>query len=688
MMKFDIQYLFEDPHAIFNLINEVLVKKKLTYDMIKDIQDGEYVRFFLGKIINRMFYRNISTQLVSFNNLILKKDKDNTNSYFINFLTKVCSINLSNHKMSGEMMKIFSAFLQTNEVLKHIDLSFCEINDENLKVLFEGIANNMYYKDLSIELFYNEITDKGCGFIHDLLMSSKKSNYKLHISLWSNQVSDEGLQKLIALTYKLNYLEKWRNIKLTFQLQKNDINEKSGEVIFNSIQTLKCLSFFDLTCNKLSSAGLTPLSLIPKTEFINIQTLNLSNNNIGDDGLFHISNSIGKLFFAENIILRENSITYEGVKYFMANLIKVFKKEINIEMVKSHKNNVDKEIKYIYPKVLQIENLDFSYNNLGKGVLYISNFLYQNFRIKSLLISECNISLIDVVFLAKALKRNKYLKKLDISKNNFFSEVLSEFCREFSTHSNQDSNLMLRRHNSFDNSEHSISTLEELNLNYNKLNDESMEDLNLLLSRNLHIKKLGITYSLITDKGLQDLFSKHGKIQLRSLNLSDCKKFTINGLGNILCTFNNEIEELYISNYNFYHFQPTNSKGFIQYLKSICSVNLRLLDLSSNSINDELFKTIMKAISSNPVSKIQFLNFALNDISDLSIEFLISILPQLKDLKEIRFNANKITQIGITLLQEYYSSKLDQIQYMPLIDLRNKNESRKLLNKDIINLLT
>ena len=67
--------------------------------------------------------------------------------------------------------------------------------------------------------------------------------------------------------------------------------------------------------------------MISNNKFAILNELNLSYNHIKDDGVFYISNALGKSFFARNIILKENEITMEGANYLCLSLIKLFKKE-------------------------------------------------------------------------------------------------------------------------------------------------------------------------------------------------------------------------------------------------------------------------------------------------------------------------------------------------------------------------
>lgn len=62
----NIEQLFsEEGNILIDMINQALKSKNIKYDTIKDIEDGEHFRSFLGLTINDYYYRNKITLLGS-----------------------------------------------------------------------------------------------------------------------------------------------------------------------------------------------------------------------------------------------------------------------------------------------------------------------------------------------------------------------------------------------------------------------------------------------------------------------------------------------------------------------------------------------------------------------------------------------------------------------------------------------
>lgn len=592
------------------------------------------------------------------------------------------TLNLSNSGIGLDSAQILGKFIETNKILKHIDLSSNSFQDEGVNHIFQGLANNPFINNLEIDLFDNSITDKGAEYIYDCLKNSYKSNYHLSVSLWTNLISDNGLRYLIELVYNKNIKEN-KNITIEFQLQKNKLTEESAKLFFSDLELLKTIEYFEIGFNKIKSEGLSYLSHIKshcpdspssfRTYLVNIKHLNLSHNRIGDDGLFHLANAFGKFLFAQNIILKENEITWEGIKYFANKVITFFKKEEKFNELKStiskdpDDNNLSK---------YKIDLLDLSCNSLAKGTIYLANVLKFNYPIAELNLSSCSIGPVELAYLAQTIKKNTYLKKLDLSNNYFMDEGLKEFCEELELNYTAKEEYMslktesildlipslitrkIKSYSSFEDYNEdkvnfitNISVLEEINLNHNKLNDESAVYLAGLIKKNKNIKKISVTFSEFTDKGIKELSSVFNSMNnLSYLNLSDCNKTTFIPLFKALNEnrIYSNLKELILGHCNLLF-----DNDFFAFLKNC--FKLKVLDLSYMSINDKIFSTCIYNLitNTNLPFVIDKLSFACNLINDEGIVYLVNAFNTCEKslyIKELKLNKNKITNMGYEYL--------------------------------------
>jgi Ran GTPase-activating protein (RanGAP) involved in mRNA processing and transport len=599
----------------------------------------------------------------------LSQSKDS--NFLLKYSKSLYSINLSNSNStfsngSYESAKFLSSLIESNKYIRYIDLSSNEIDDITVQIIFQGLAKNIHLNELEIELFDNNITDKGAEYISQELFKKIDLKFKkchFVISLWGNQIT--SLESLINLVIQKNIKS---NNKFEFNLQKNKIDESSGKI--------QAMDFFDLRYNKIKSEGLSNISNnFKRNKIVFLEKLDFSYNQIKDEGLYHIANALGKTLFAGNMIFKENEITLEGVNYFCKMLTNVFKKQKKLSILKSQleEDRVNMYNKFTNPftdnfsilesqiNLVKLKTLDLSCNNISKGIIPIADFLGQNFEfsIENLNLSSCAIGPIELIYLGQCIKKNTYLRKLDLSNNFFMEDGLKEFLSEISEKNEEKNNFFFLDYfkRSFsqgktDKNKNSPKfNLEELNLNHNKLNDNCAKYLSNFLIINKTLKKLSITYSQFTDKGIDHLISslKHNKT-LSSLNLSDCPFSNLDILMKNLILADSTLEELYISHCDFDFIYDKNILLY-DFLKSKKN-KLKILDMSYNKLNDNTFCNIIQALIQNDEIVLDSLNLACNDITDYGIEKIINLFIKNNKIpvKEIKLNRNKITEDCVLML--------------------------------------
>lgn len=680
-----ISLLQEDAKGVIEVVNKALNQKSFNYqEMQVNNEESQRLRFFVGVILNKFYLGHLESFLIKIDKQLIPADS----------LKKICSLNLGYCGLGVEATKFLSAFLETNKILKFVDLSGNDFADEGVANIFQSLALNTFHKQLELELFDNSITEKGALYIKENLLNAANRKSILKVNLLLNEIKQEGTEYLIEL---VRHLIKHSNFEVFFQLNKNNLNEEVGRLFFSSLDLIETLNFFDLNYNKLKTEGLSHLSSISlyspiKNNFstLFLEHLNIANNNIQDEGLFHISNALGKFLFVKNINIKGNEITAEGLKYFSATLTKIFDEQRKITEIKSQLNS-QSESHYV------IESLDLSCNNLARGMVYLANFIMSNHRIISLDISSCFLGPVDIIILAKALKMNKYLRRLDIGNNHFYDDGLIEFCKilagETYARGNEENNIinnnsgendtehfLFRKSLSFSAEEpiqkkDCISALETLHINHNKITDETLTHLAKYLRSSVHLKNLSVTYSLFTSSMLPEFMKSC--VHLLSLNMSECRH--VNPHFIFKSIYENQIYKLnglFFSNCNFNMLTSLDSLKFFRYhpIEKITT-----LDFSFNGISDQHFKLIISSLLKNErIKTIDKLNFASNLITDEGLILLKNLLNETKILiNEIKLNKNNISLHGYKFVSKNNHAAL------PILDLRDNNLVRPV--RDYIN---
>eukprot|EP01091_Cochliopodium_minus_P005874 TRINITY_DN15768_c0_g1_i1.p1 TRINITY_DN15768_c0_g1~~TRINITY_DN15768_c0_g1_i1.p1 ORF type:complete len:304 (-),score=47.62 TRINITY_DN15768_c0_g1_i1:21-932(-) len=184
----------------------------------------------------------------------------------------------------------------------------------------------------------------------------------------------------------------------------------------------------------------------------NSEILDFRNDEIGDDGLIHLTKSTMENTVIKSLNLSKNKITSEGLKVFC---------ETN--------------------KIINLKNLDLSENNFGeKGVIYLTEYMKKNKTIKNLNISLNGIGHMGAVKFSECLRNNKTLLRLNLSGNKFEINTLDHMTNNFIVN----------------------NTLECLYLSHNLLGLGAF--CSLFLPKNTSISVLSLSHSQLQD--VNDLF--------------------------------------------------------------------------------------------------------------------------------------------------------------------------------------
>lgn len=243
-----------------------------------------------------------------------------------------------------------------------------------------------------------------------------------------------------------------------------------------------------------------------------------------------------------------------------------------------------------------------------------------------------------------------------------------------------------------------------LYLQNNQINDDSMEILSFLISRNNMIQTLNLGYNKFTSKGIQNLckglkteesrimelslsnnflneksliflseaFKNHQT--LMSLNLS-YNNFSLGDCGTHISNIINECKKLNNLNLIACHF-GLRIKDILKALESNTSITY--IDLSVNDIgnNNEIFKSFANMLTLN--SHIKYLYLDSNYITDKDFETIIHEgIPNNKNLKLLSLKSNKITLKSIKKLSE--SLKKDKNKQLEQY-LKNIKKPKKEVN--------
>uniref|UniRef100_A0AAR2LIX4 NACHT domain-containing protein n=1 Tax=Pygocentrus nattereri TaxID=42514 RepID=A0AAR2LIX4_PYGNA len=602
-----------------------------------------------------------------------------------------------------------SALCSNPSHLIELDLSQNELGDSGVKKIC-SLLNNQGCKLMKVGLSFCSITEEGYAALASALTSNRSSHLK-ELDLRGNDPGHTGVKKLINLLEDTNSnLKKLRFLKapaaeeicdsLTkvvgtnpLLLRELDLSGKTQGV--SELQQL-CSLLEDAHC-KIEKLGLSNCSIIPEScavlasilslDSSSVRKMDLSNNNLQDSGMQHLTggltNANCKL---EIMMLKTCALTKESCSA-LADVLN--------------------------SKYSHLNELDMSNNNLeDSGVVQLSAGLKDpHSSLKIIRLSNSSITEDGCGALASALKSNpSHLMDLDLSENIVENSGVKQLCDLL-----MNSNCMLQKLNlSFcriteDGYVALASTLKsnpsshliELDLRGNDPGDTGVKKLTDLLEdpncklKTLRLlksfaaeeacgfltKALGINPLLLRDldlsgktqgdsgmKKLCDLLEdSHCKTRKLKLNKSSITEEGCAALSSALCSNPSHLIELDLSE------NQLGTSG----VKKICGVlgntlfKLSKLELGNCSITDEGCAALASAFRTNPLH-LRELNLSGNNVGNFGVKHLSELLMHSQSsLEKLHLSFCTVTEEGYAALASSLKSKPSS--HLIQLDLRGNN---------------
>ena len=270
--------------------------------------------------------------------------------------------------------------ISTVTTLRKLNLRGNKLIEESSQVLASIITNN------NLEELYLSTNNLQLGVIKVAKALKKLPSLKV-LDLENNNIPEEAADELSAAIRANNSLEKlW--------LGGNHLGS-STVMIANALKQVTTLKVLNLNNNQNRSEELAPAltSIISDNKFL--ESLLLSDNNLNDDGVIKIAQSLCKHTKLKIINLQSNNITEKSA-------------EALASIISSNTG---------------LEELYLGNNTLQSGVITISTALKNISSLKLLDLNNNNISEEAVDELSTAIRANNSLEKVWLNDNNLRSSI-------------------------------------------------------------------------------------------------------------------------------------------------------------------------------------------------------------------------------------------------------------------------
>ena len=252
---------------------------------------------------------------------------------------------------STNLISYIMFLIQNLKNIKILSLESCNLNDNHIKIITEGIKTNRCI--IALMLRKNSITSRGAIYISELL---KVNSTIKQLFLGYNKINDKGLASILkvisATNKKINHLD----------ISCNYFKLKDFQVLIEYLKTNPELSLLDISDNRLDSQSCTSLGEVLNT--VNkIKSLNVSNMGINTENIPILFKSL----CMTEIILDDNDIGDEGLPL----LIKIFGenqnlKKLSLKNTKLSGKGLDNLLK-VLEKMNDFKELHLENNNIDES---------------------------------------------------------------------------------------------------------------------------------------------------------------------------------------------------------------------------------------------------------------------------------------------------------------------------------
>ena len=319
------------------------------------------------------------------------------------------------NRLTSVGIKNIDLYLKNNYLIEFFNLSGNSIRNEGFSLLCKGLNENHSINNLNIA--YNEIEEK--GIVQGLKFITTSILKLTFLDLSKNNIMNEGI---IALTNQLKLFPNLLSLNLSFC----GFEFKGFKTLLKSLQYSRKIECLNVSGNKLKSKNF--FSLKPYFNFIGLKSLNMSKCHLCDNTTFELGDCLEQNCTLRKLNISHNEITDEGFKtfsklFYKNNVLENFDCSSNFitdegvkELIKSLEINTSLKSINFYDNQLhnEISNLILEVLDKNTTVTYI-NLYYNRIQLKK--IDEIN----------KILRTNAEKQKLKFVPNLITSVKNLEF---------------------------------------------------------------------------------------------------------------------------------------------------------------------------------------------------------------------------------------------------------------------
>ncbi|CAD5126542.1 DgyrCDS14643 [Dimorphilus gyrociliatus] len=617
-------------------------------------------------------------------------------------------INLSgNPNIQKSVSTIFEELHHSSKTLKKIEVNNCSLTIEEGHSLGKLLKKCLYITHIG--LAWNKNLGESFGKILEGLESSSDVLKNINLGSCSlNEKKGKSLGKMFKKCSSLTEIKLGanKNIDESFQevfkgldsssktLEKIDfnycsLNKEYGKSLAELLKNCSHIKCIDLKGNKNLGKSFNFVSegLASSSETLQKILLEMCNLNV-EQGLF-LAKLFTKCFLIKGVnIAKNNNIRksfteiFEGLESSSKTL-----EYVNVGWCKLNEEQ-GKSLGKLLKKCSNLKNIDLSGNKImGKSMNEIFQGLESSSKtLEYVNVGWCKLNEEQGKSLGKLLKVCSNLKNIDLS----YITVLGKSMNEI-----------------FQGLESSSKTLEYVNVECCKLNEEQGKSLEKLLKTCSNLKKIDLSGNKVMGKSVNEIFEglESSSNTLENINVGWCELNEEQGkslgkllkkcsnLKNIDLSYNNAMSKsmneifeglesssntLEYVNVQFCELNEEQGKSLGKLLK-VCST-LKNIDLSGNKVMGKSMNEIFEGLESSS-NTLENVNVGWCELNEEQGKSLGKLLKKCSNLKNIDLSGNKVMGKSMNEIFEGLESSSNTLEYVNVLFCKLNEEQGKSLGK-------
>ena len=506
--------------------------------------------------------------------------------------------------------------------VKFLDLSDNSMSEEVASDLADVIKNNVQLEEL--RLFNNKLQSSCTVILKALKRNSNLKTLNLNDNMTGKVVYD--LADVIANNTSLEGL----------YLRGNNLQSSAG-VILQTLKGVSNVKFLDLSDNSMSEEVASDLADVIKNN-VQLEELRLFNNKL-QSSCTVILQALKRNSNLKTLNLNDNNMTGKVV-YDLADVIA---NNTSLEGLYLRGNNLQSSAGVILQALKGVSNvkvLDLSDNNMSEEIASdLADVIKNNVQLEELHLFNNELQSCCTVIL-QALKRNSNLKTLNLNDNNMTGKVVYDLADVIANNTSLEG-LYLRGNNLQSSAGvilqalKGVSNVKVLDLSDNNMSEEVASDLADVIKNNVQLEELHLFNNELQSCCTVILQALKSNSNLKKLSLNDNNMTgkVVYDLADVIAN-NTSLEVLCLGGNNL-----QSSVGVIlQVLKGVS--NVKVLDLSDNSMSEEVASDLADVIKNN----VQLEELCLfNNELQSCCTVILQALKRNSNLKTLNLNDNNMT---------------------------------------------